>query len=57
VSSAPLWFKKTIFAERFEADYGDFFTTNTSSGYKHLAEAINFVFLIENIINNSPYND
>ena len=47
----------TIFAKRFEADYEDFFTIDTDSVHQHLAEATNFIFLIETIINNSPQND
>ena len=47
----------TIFAKRFEADYEDFFTIDTNSVYNHLVEAKAFILLIENIINNSPYND
>jgi len=47
----------TIFAKRFEADYEDFFTIDSKSVYNHLAEAKAFILLIENIINNSPYND
>ena len=47
----------TIFARRFEADYEDFFTIDSDTVHKHWAEAKDFIFLIENIINNSPHND
>ncbi len=46
-----------MFAKRFEADYEDFFQIDFNRTQEYLNSAEKFIFIIEDILKNTPEND